>query len=286
MIIMDGKKLADKLQEEIAQEVGFLSKQGIIPSLAVILVGNDAASQTYVTMKAQACKKVGITSILHEMPANITQTDLMTMIENLNQNSNIDGILIQLPLPNHIDTNVILESVLPSKDVDGFHTQNSGKLHSGISGFVPATPLGIMSLLKHYAIEIQGKNVVIVGASNIVGKPLSALMLNAGATISICHIHTKDLSLYTKKADIICVAVGKPNLITSDMIKQGAVIIDIGINRLENGKIVGDVDFANVAPLSSMITPVPGGVGPMTIVSLLQNTLKSAQCRLQNHKNK
>ncbi|STQ86956.1 bifunctional methylenetetrahydrofolate dehydrogenase/methenyltetrahydrofolate cyclohydrolase FolD [Helicobacter muridarum] len=282
MTIMDGKTLANEIQKDIAKEVLNLSKEGIIPSLAVILVGSDPASQTYVNMKSKACKNVGITSILHEMPDNISQKDLIAMIENLNNNINIDGILIQLPLPSHINTNAILEAVLPNKDVDGFHTKNSGKLHSGICGFVPATPLGIMSLLAHYDICVKGKDVVIIGASNIVGKPLGALMLNAGATISICHIHTKDIASYTKRADIICVAVGKPNLITKDMVKQGVVIMDIGINRLPNGKIVGDVDFENVAPICSFITPVPGGVGPMTIASLLQNTIKSAKSRLQN----
>ncbi|RDU62699.1 bifunctional methylenetetrahydrofolate dehydrogenase/methenyltetrahydrofolate cyclohydrolase FolD [Helicobacter didelphidarum] len=280
MILLDGKSLAQEMQESIATEVQQLSTHGIIPSLAVILVGNDPASQTYVNMKARACKQVGITSILHEMPKNITQQDLITMIENLNQNDKLDGILVQLPLPKHIDTYEILESVCPQKDVDGFHTQNSGKLFSGVKGFVPATPLGIMTLLKHYNIELQGKNVCIIGASNIVGKPLGALMLNKNATISICHIHTQNIQFYTKNADIICVAVGKPNLITKDMVKEGAIIIDIGITRLESGKIVGDVDFAHVAPICSYITPVPGGVGPMTIVSLLRNTLESTKNRL------
>lgn len=280
MILMDGKKLASKIEEDIASEVQELSKRGITPSLAVILVGSDAASQTYVNMKAKACKRVGITSILHEMPSNITQQDLLNTIHNLNQNEKLDGILVQLPLPQHINTYEILESISPNKDVDGFHTQNSGKLHSGIKGFVPATPLGVMTLLRHYNIDIKGKDVCIIGASNIVGKPLSALMLNAGATITLCHIHTKDISIYTKQADILCVGVGKPNLITKEMVKEGVIIVDIGINRLENGKIVGDVDFNAIAPLCSFITPVPGGVGPMTIASLLQNTIESAKRRI------
>ncbi|MWV62245.1 bifunctional methylenetetrahydrofolate dehydrogenase/methenyltetrahydrofolate cyclohydrolase FolD [Helicobacter saguini] len=279
MILLDGKSLAKDLQEKIKKDVATLAAKGVIPSLAVILVGSDPASQTYVNMKAKACKNVGITSILHEMPQNISQADLLNMINNLNANANLDGILVQLPLPSHINTYAVLESVAPQKDVDGFHTQNSGKLFSGISGFVPATPLGVMSLLSHYNIALQGKDVCIIGASNIVGKPLAALMLNAGATISVCHIHTRDLGFYTRNADIICVAVGKPNLITRDMVKQGAIVVDIGITRLESGKIVGDVDFDSVAPLCSYITPVPGGVGPMTIASLLQNTLKSAEAR-------
>lgn len=280
MILLDGKALAKDLQAEIKKEVALLAQKGIVPSLAVILVGSDAASQTYVNMKAKACKNVGITSILHEMPQNISQADLLNMIANLNANANLDGILVQLPLPRHINTYEILESVAPLKDVDGFHTQNSGKLFSGISGFVPATPLGVMSLLSHYDITLQGRDVCIVGASNIVGKPLAALMLNAGATISVCHIHTRDLSFYTRNADIVCVGVGKPNLIKADMIKEGAVVVDIGITRLESGKIVGDVDFESVAPKCSFITPVPGGVGPMTIASLLQNTIRSASARL------
>lgn len=280
MILLDGKALAKDLQAEIKKEVALLAQKGIVPSLAVILVGSDAASQTYVNMKAKACKNVGITSILHEMPQNISQADLLNMIANLNANANLDGILVQLPLPRHINTYEILESVAPLKDVDGFHTQNSGKLFSGISGFVPATPLGVMSLLAHYDIALQGRDVCIVGASNIVGKPLAALMLNAGATISVCHIHTRDLSFYTRNADIVCVGVGKPNLIKADMIKEGAVVVDIGITRLESGKIVGDVDFESVAPKCSFITPVPGGVGPMTIASLLQNTIRSASTRL------
>lgn len=283
MVILDGKKLASQIEVDIANKVKDLSQNGITPSLAVILVGNDAASQTYVAMKAKACKRVGITSILHEMPYNITQQDLLAIIENLNANAKIDGILVQLPLPKHINTYEILEAIDPCKDVDGFHTQNSGKLHSGLEGFVPATPLGVMMLLKHFDITIKGKDVCIVGASNIVGKPLSALMLNAGATISICHAFTRNISFYTKRADIVCVGVGKPNLITQDMIKQGAVVVDIGINRLENGKIVGDVDFDNVSKYCSFITPVPGGVGPMTISSLLQNTVKSAANRLSSY---
>ena len=279
MILMDGKKLASQIELNIMKEVQELSLRGITPSLAVILIGDDPASQTYVNMKSKACKRVGISSILHEIPSNISQDDLLTIINSLNNNETLDGILVQLPLPKHINTHEILESINPNKDVDGFHTHNSGRLHSGIEGFVPATPLGIMSLLSHYNIDVKGKDVCIVGASDIVGKPLSALMLNAGATISVCHILTKNLSFYTKNADIICVGVGKVNLIQKDMVKDGAIIVDIGINRLENGKIVGDVDFENVSQICSYITPVPGGVGPMTISSLLKNTIRSAKNR-------
>lgn len=280
-MLMDGKNLASKIEEDIVKQTRELAIKGIVPSLAVILVGNDSASQTYVNMKAKACKRVGIISILYEMPKNTSEQDLLQAIDNLNKNDQIDGILVQLPLPEHINTSHILDMIAPHKDVDGFHTQNSGKLHSGLKGFVPATPLGVMTLLKHYNIEVKGKDVCIVGASNIVGKPLSALMLNSGATISICHILTKDLSFYTKNADIICVGVGKPNLITKDMVKEGAIVIDIGINRLENGKLVGDADIEHLQSHCSYITPVPGGVGPMTIASLLQNTLESAKNKLR-----
>lgn len=279
MVLMDGKNLASKIEEDIIRETQELAIKGIVPSLAVILVGNDSASQTYVAMKAKACKRVGITSILYEMPASTSEQDLLQTIDSLNNNNQIDGILVQLPLPQHINASEILEMIVPHKDVDGFHTQNSGKLHSGLRGFVPATPLGVMTLLRHYNIDIKGKDVCIVGASNIVGKPLAALMLNAGATISICHILTKDLSFYTKNADIICVGVGKPNLITKDMVKEGAIVVDIGINRLEDGRLVGDADLENLRTHCSYITPVPGGVGPMTIASLLQNTLTSAKNR-------
>lgn len=279
MKILDGKKLANKIEENIKKNVEELIKKGVTPSLAVILVGNDPASCAYVNMKIKACKKVGIFSIAYKMPSNISEKDLILKICKLNKNTNLDGILIQLPLPPHINTHNILEIVHPLKDVDGFHTQNSGKLHSNIECFVPATPLGIMTLLKHYNINVKGKNVVIVGASDIVGKPLAALMLNQNATVSICHIHTKNISFYTKNADIICVAVGKIGLIKQDMIKKGAVVIDIGINKNAEGKIVGDVEFKEVSKIASYITPVPGGVGPMTISSLLQNTIKSARNR-------
>lgn len=279
MTLLDGNFVAQEKEKNISHEVQKLSLQGITPKLAVILVGNDYASQTYVNMKAKACKRVGISSILYEMPENISEKDLLYAIENLNNDKNLDGILVQLPLPKHVDQHKVLESINPLKDVDGFHTQNSGKLHSGIEGFVPATPLGVMSLLRHYNIGLQGKDIAIIGASDIVGKPLSALMLNAGASVSICHVFTKDINFYTKNADIVCVGVGKPKLITKDMIKMGAIVVDIGINRDDKNRIVGDVDFSEVAPLCSFITPVPGGVGPMTIISLLENTIKSAKNR-------
>lgn len=283
MQILDGKALAQNIEKEIQKEVESLSQKGITPGLAVMLVGSDPASQSYVNMKAKACKRTGIYSITHEMPENIQQESLLQTISMLNQNPNIDGILVQLPLPKHIDTTAVLEAIAPHKDVDGFHPFNMGRVFANLESFVPATPMGVLTLLKHYKIPLQGKNVVIVGASNIVGKPLGALFLNENATITLCHIYTQDLAKHTKEADILCVAVGKPNLITKDMVKEGAIVVDIGISRLQDGRIVGDVDFENVAPLCSFITPVPGGVGPMTIASLLQNTLKAAKMRAQKH---
>ena len=284
MQILDGKALAQNIEKEIQKEVESLSQKGITPGLAVMLVGSDPASQSYVNMKAKACKRTGIYSITHEMPENIQQESLLQTISMLNQNPNIDGILVQLPLPKHIDTTAVLEAIAPHKDVDGFHPFNMGRVFANLESFVPATPMGVLTLLKHYKIPLQGKNVVIVGASNIVGKPLGALFLNENATITLCHIYTQDLAKHTKEADILCVAVGKPNLITKDMVKEGAIVVDIGISRLQDGRIVGDVDFENVAPLCEFITPVPGGVGPMTIASLLQNTLKAAKIRGKNTK--
>ena len=284
MQILDGKALAQTIESAIQKEVEILNEQGITPGLAVILVGNDPASQTYISMKAKACKRTGIYSITHEMPQSIRQESLLQTISMLNQNPNIDGILVQLPLPKHIDTAAVLETIAPYKDVDGFHPFNMGRIFSNLDGFIPATPMGVITLLEHYNIALEGKNVVIIGASNIVGKPLAALFLNKNATITLCHIYTQDLIKHTKEADILCVAVGKPNLITKEMVKENAIVIDIGISRLQDGKIVGDVDYPNVSPKCSFITPVPGGVGPMTIASLLQNTLKAAKIRYQNIK--
>lgn len=280
MHLLDGKSLALEIETEIKEDVRFLAQErGITPGLAVILVGSDPASQAYVNMKAKACKRAGIYSITHEMPDTTTELQLLNAIAILNNDPNIDGILVQLPLPKHIDTAKILEAITPQKDVDGFHPQNIGKITANLDGFAPATPMGVMRLLKKYNINPKGKNAVIVGASNIVGKPMAALLLNANATTTLCHIYTQDLARHTREADILCVGVGKPNLITKDMVKDGAVVIDIGINRLENGLLVGDVDFEDVSPKCSYITPVPGGVGPMTIASLLENTLKAAKMR-------
>jgi methylenetetrahydrofolate dehydrogenase (NADP+)/methenyltetrahydrofolate cyclohydrolase len=276
MTVLDGKKLSDKIRSEVKKDVETLQTKGITPGLAVVLVGADPASAAYVNMKSKACKEAGIYSIAHEMPASISQDNILEIITMMNKNPNIDGILVQLPLPKHIDTTAMLEAIDPRKDVDGFHPYNVGRVVAGLDGFIPATPYGVMELLKEYNIDPQGKNVCVVGASNIVGKPMATLLLNANATVDICHIYTDDLKKHTLNADIICVGVGVVNLIKEDMVKVGAIIIDIGINRLDTGKLVGDVDFQNVAPKCSYITPVPGGVGPMTIAMLLKNTIKSA----------
>ncbi len=280
MNILDGKALSQKIKEDVKLEAKKLQdEKKITPGLAVILVGNNPASAAYVGMKSKACKEAGIYSIVHEMPETISQESILEILGMMNKNPNIDGILVQLPLPKHIDTTAILEAIDPAKDVDGFHAYNIGRVTTNLDCFIPATPYGVMELLKEYNIDPQGKDVCVVGASNIVGKPMGALMLNANATVTTCHIHTKDLKSHTLKADIICVGVGVVNLIKEDMVKEGAIVVDIGINKLESGKLVGDVDFENVAPKCSYITPVPGGVGPMTIAMLLKNTIKAAKLR-------
>lgn len=277
MQLLDGKALSTKIETDVANGVKEFKKQkGSIPGLAVILVGQDPASAAYVNMKKKACDRVGFYSVTHEMPQDISQDAIENTIKMMNANPNIDGILIQLPLPPQIDTTKILELVDPNKDVDGFHPYNVGRLTTGLDGFVPCTPLGVMELLSKYNIDVKGKNCVVVGASNIVGKPMAALLLNANATVEICHIFTDDLKKHTLNADILFVGVGVINLIKEDMVKDGAIIVDIGINRALNGKLVGDVDFENVSKKCSFITPVPGGVGPMTIAMLLSNTLKAA----------
>ena len=281
MQILDGKKLSQKIKSQIKEQTKELKeKYNIVPGLAVILVGDDPASLTYVKMKEKACKEVGFYSIVHHMPESISQEEIKETIKMMNQNPNIDGILVQLPLPSHIDTTKILELIDPAKDVDGFHPYNFGRLMQGLDTFAPCTPLGVMELLKEYGIDPEGMDVCVVGASNIVGKPMAALLLNANATVDICHIYTKDLQSHTKKADMVVVGVGKPNLITADMVKDGVILIDIGINRLPDGKLVGDADFEAVSRKASYITPVPGGVGPMTIAMLLANTIKAARQRI------
>ncbi len=277
MILLDGKKLAQKIQLEIKEDVDLLKKASITPGLAVIMIGDDPASRVYVKKKAEACKEVGIYSIVHEMPENIKEETIINTIKMMNENNSINGILVQLPLPPHINQTKILETIDPKKDVDGFHPFNVGRLVLGLDSFVPCTPLGVMKIFEEYEIELKGKNICIVGASNIVGKPMLALLLNAFATVDICHIYTKDLKEHTKRADILIVGVGKAGLITEDMVKDDTIIIDIGINRLDNGKLAGDVDFETVSKKCSYITPVPGGVGPMTIAMLLANTIKATK---------
>ncbi len=280
MQLIDGKSLANKVQENVSKSVETLKQvKNIVPGLAVILIGDDPASHAYVKMKAKACEKVGFYSITHNMPDTISQDEIIATIEMMNDNPRIDGILVQLPLPHHIDTEKILEVIDYKKDVDGFHPYNVGRLVTGLDGFVACTPLGVMKMFEHYDISLEGQNVCVVGASNIVGKPMASLLLNANATVTVTHIYTKDLQRHTLAADIVIVGVGVPGLIKADMVKEGATVIDIGINRIEDGSLVGDVDFPQVSKKCSYITPVPGGVGPMTIAMLLENTLKSAQKR-------
>ena len=278
MQLLDGKRLSQKIEIQISNDVKMLKdKCGCTPGLAVVLVGQDPASAAYVNMKKKACDRAGFYSITHDMPETISQEAIEKTIIMLNNDTNVDGILIQLPLPEHIDTTKLLELVAPEKDVDGFHPYNVGRLTTGLDGFVPCTPLGVMELLAEYDIDVKGKNCVVVGASNIVGKPMASLLLNADATVEICHIFTDDLKKHTLNADIVLVGVGVVNLITEDMVKDDVVIVDIGVSRTKEGKLVGDVDFENVSKKSSYITPSPGGVGPMTIAMLLSNTLKAAQ---------
>ncbi|GAA8342415.1 bifunctional methylenetetrahydrofolate dehydrogenase/methenyltetrahydrofolate cyclohydrolase FolD [Helicobacter pylori] len=274
VVLLDGQALAYDIEKGLKHKIQTITAQTHkSPKLAVILVGKDPASITYVNMKIKACERVGMDFDLKTIQENITEAELLSLIKDYNTDQNISGVLVQLPLPRHIDSKMVLEAIDPSKDVDGFHPLNIGKLCTQKESFLPATPMGVMRLLKHYHIEIKGKDVAVIGASNIIGKPLSMLMLNAGASVSVCHILTKDISFYTQNADIVCVGVGKPDLIKASMLKKGAVVVDIGINHLNDGRIVGDVDFTNVQKVAGFITPVPKGVGPMTIVSLLENTL-------------
>ncbi|WQX97391.1 bifunctional methylenetetrahydrofolate dehydrogenase/methenyltetrahydrofolate cyclohydrolase FolD [Helicobacter pylori] len=274
VVLLDGQALAYDIEKDLKNKIQTITAQTHkSPKLAVILVGKDPASITYVNMKIKACQRVGMDFDLKTLQENVTEAKLLSLIKDYNTDQNISGVLVQLPLPRHIDTKMVLEAIDPNKDVDGFHPLNIGKLCTQKESFLPATPMGVMRLLKHYHIEIKGKDVAIIGASNIIGKPLSMLMLNAGASVSVCHILTKDISFYTQNADIVCVGVGKPDLIKASMLKKGAVVVDIGINHLNDGRIVGDVDFNNAQKVAGFITPVPKGVGPMTIVSLLENTL-------------
>lgn len=280
MVLLDGKILSAKIKEEVKVEVTQIVKEkNITPGLAVILVGNDAASATYVASKAKACKDAGIYSVVHEMPESITQEELLETINMMNNNPKLDGILVQLPLPKHIDTTTVLEAINPLKDVDGFHPYNVGRMVSNLDSFLPATPFGVMRMFEEHNIELSGKNVVVIGSSDIVGKPMASLLINKKATVTVCNSRTKDLKAHTSKADIVIIAVGVPYLLKEDMVKDGAVVIDVGINRLDTGKLVGDADFEGLKNKCSHLTPVPGGVGPMTIAMLLKNTIKAANLR-------
>lgn len=279
MKILDGKAVSLKVKESVKVKADELKKFGVEPTLAVVLVGEDKASQTYVRAKEKACNEYGIKSVAHRLSENTTQNELLALINVLNLDDSIHGILVQLPLPKHIDTNVVLAAIDPRKDVDGFHAVNVGKLVSGLDGFVPCTPLGVMEILKEYGIEVAGLNAVVIGRSNIVGKPMANLLLNASATVTVTHSKTKNLKEICKNADLIVAAIGKPFFLKADMVKDGAVVVDVGINRLDDGRLVGDVDFDEVAPKCSYITPVPGGVGPMTIAMLLNNTILAAQAK-------
>ena len=279
MKILDGKAVSLKVKESVKVRADELKKFGVEPTLAVVLVGEDKASQTYVRAKEKACNEYGIKSVAHRLSKNTTQNELLALINVLNLDDSIHGILVQLPLPKHIDTNVVLAAIDPRKDVDGFHAVNVGKLVSGLDGFVPCTPLGVMEILKEYGIDVAGLNAVVIGRSNIVGKPMANLLLNASATVTVTHSKTKNLKEICKNADLIVAAIGKPFFLKADMVKDGAVVVDVGINRLDDGKLVGDVDFDEVAPKCSYITPVPGGVGPMTIAMLLNNTILAAQAK-------
>jgi len=275
--IINGNELAKNIRLEILEKVQIRKAKGKSTTLAVILVGNDPASHVYVNNKVKACKECEINSILETYESDITQDFLLHRINELNNDKNVNGILVQLPLPKHIDSYAVLEAISPIKDVDGFHIANAGALMTGKPIFKPCTPYACMKILESINYELKGANAVIVGASNIVGKPISMLLLQAGATVTICNSKTKDLKSHTEKADIIVMAVGKPNMLKSEHIKTGAIVIDVGINRLDNGKLCGDADFDDLKNKVSYITPVPGGVGPMTITMLLQNTLEATQ---------
>ncbi|PKM11603.1 MAG: bifunctional methylenetetrahydrofolate dehydrogenase/methenyltetrahydrofolate cyclohydrolase FolD [Gammaproteobacteria bacterium HGW-Gammaproteobacteria-3] len=275
--IIDGKAIALEVRKQWKQRVIELKDRGILPGLAVIIVGSNPASQVYVRNKIKACHEVGIHSELIELPEDVSEPQLLSTIENLNRNTQINGILVQLPLPDTIDVNKVLETISVEKDVDGFHLYNLGALMAGSTIFPPCTPYGVQCLLEHSSIPIEGQNAVIVGRSNIVGKPMALMLLQKNATVSICTSKTRDLKQFTSLADILVVATGKPNLITADMVKPGAAVIDVGINRLDDGRLVGDVDFEGVKEVAGYITPVPGGVGPMTITMLVANTVIAAE---------
>ncbi len=293
--IIDGKQVAKEMREELKVKVATLKEQGIVPGLAVILVGEDPASKSYVSAKEKACEEIGIFSDDNRLPADVTQEELMAIVEAKNNDPKINGILVQLPLPSHLNESEVLLAIDPDKDVDGFHPINVGKMVVGEKAFLPCTPHGVVQLLARSGVEIEGAHVVVVGRSNIVGKPVANMLLqkkeNANATVTLCHTRTKDMAHFTKQADIIIAAAGRPNTVTADMVKDGVVVIDVGVNRVEDAtkkrgyRLVGDVDFDAVKEKASLITPVPGGVGPMTITMLLFNTVESAENTLETVNN-
>ena len=282
--LIDGKQIAKEIRAELKKEVDQLKQKGLNPGLAVILVGNNPASETYVRGKIRASEEIGIHSQLIRMNDTIQEEDLLNKVKELNNDPKVHGILVQLPLPDHIDPDKVIATISPSKDVDGFSPVNMGKMVIGQQGLLPCTPAGIMQLFERTGISLEGKHAVVVGRSNIVGKPMSMLLQQANATVTLCHSKTADLAYHTRQADVLVVAVGKGELITKEYVKPGAVVIDVGMNRNEAGKLVGDVNFEEVAPLSSAITPVPGGVGPMTVAMLMKNTVSAAK-KLWQHSN-
>ncbi len=275
--IIDGKAVSAKLRQEMKGEVAALQAKGIAPGLAVVLVGEDPASQVYVRNKIRACEELGIRSQDHRLPADTTQERLLELIGELNNDPAVHGILVQLPLPKQISDQAVIAAIDPKKDVDAFHPQNVGKIVQGNYDFLPCTPAGVMALLRSTGVPVAGKECVVIGRSNIVGKPMALLMLHEHATVTICHSRTRDLAEVCRRADILIVAIGKAKFVTAGMVKEGAVVIDVGMDRDENGKLCGDVDFAGVEPKAGYITPVPGGVGPMTITMLMQNTITAAR---------
>ncbi|MFZ2648542.1 MAG: bifunctional methylenetetrahydrofolate dehydrogenase/methenyltetrahydrofolate cyclohydrolase [Burkholderiaceae bacterium] len=275
--LIDGTALAREIRADVARRAAALAERGVLPGLAVILVGDDPASQTYVRNKIKACNEAGLHCALDRFNARLSQAELLARIEALNADPRVHGILVQMPLPRHIDAHIVIATIAAHKDVDGFSVRSAGELASGLPGFRPCTPYGCMKLIASTGLDLRGKHAVVLGRSNTVGKPMAAMLLQANATVTICHSATADLSRHTRQADVLVVAVGRRNTLLADMVKPGVVVIDVGMNRDEAGKLCGDVDFAGVAPLARAITPVPGGVGPMTIAMLLVNTLEAAQ---------
>ncbi len=275
--LIDGNALSRQLRGDVAARAAALKARGITPGLAVVLVGDNPASQVYVRNKVKACADAGLHSVLEQYPADLSEAELLARVEALNSDPAIHGILVQLPLPAHIDANKVIETISPAKDVDGFHIASAGALMTGMPGFWPCTPYGCMKMLESIGYELKGKHAVVIGRSNIVGKPMAMMLLAANATVTVCHSGTADLAAMTRQADIVVAAVGKRNVLTADMVKPGAVVIDVGMNRNDAGKLCGDVDFDGVKQVAGWITPVPGGVGPMTITMLLVNTLEAAE---------